>query len=221
MVVSVRDDLTLLLEDGGEMRLAAINVPPAFAEAAWAVMVEHAVGQQIVPFFAETRADRWRRVVAHAVSREGIWLQGTLVEQGLARVQSFSDNRTGVRDLLVLEARARGAGLGLWADWRTQVKTVDETPRLLHGFHVVEGQVIEAANVRGRVYLNFGDDWKTDFTILVPPKVRRQFERENRELISLEGINIRVRGWVKDWNGPMIELTHAEQLEIIDAPVAP
>ena len=34
-------------------------------------------------------------------------------------------------------------------------------------------------------------------------------------LDSYEGGRVRVRGWLKSFNGPMIEVTHPEQIEIL------
>ena len=39
--------------------------------------------------------------------------------------------------------------------------------------------------------------------------------RRARERRALEGRISRVRGWIKWWNGPMIELTHPEQIEVL------
>jgi len=33
--------------------------------------------------------------------------------------------------------------------------------------------------------------------------------------LELEGYNVRVRGWLKEYNGPMVELSHPEQLEVL------
>ena len=38
---------------------------------------------------------------------------------------------------------------------------------------------------------------------------------EGRSLDVYRGARIRVRGWVRDFNGPMIEITHPEQIEIL------
>ncbi|MEE9251245.1 MAG: thermonuclease family protein, partial [Alphaproteobacteria bacterium] len=61
----------------------------------------------------------------------------------------------------------------------------------------------------------FGDNWRTDFTASVAPRDRRLFEREGHDLMALEGRSVRVRGWVKLRNGPMIEITHPEQIEVL------
>ena len=32
---------------------------------------------------------------------------------------------------------------------------------------------------------------------------------------TLEGKRIRVRGWLRSWNGPQIEASHPEQIELL------
>ncbi len=74
----------------------------------------------------------------------------------------------------------------------------------------------EARN--GRVFLNFGADWRTDFTISASRATRNRFEAAGVRLETLDGAVVRVRGWLQEENGPMIILTHPAQLDIIDAP---
>ena len=86
----------------------------------------------------------------------------------------------------------------------------------LNRFALVTGRVRKALVVKGRGYLNFGDDWRTDFTIAISPKARRIFERGEMDISAYTGKRVRVRGWVKRFNGPMIEVTHPEQVEILE-----
>ena len=66
------------------------------------------------------------------------------------------------------------------------------------------------------IYLNFGDNWKTDFTIGIAPKVRKKLSKQGISPLEWTHKKIRVRGWIRSYNGPYIELTHAEQIEIIE-----
>ena len=75
--------------------------------------------------------------------------------------------------------------------------------------------MVAAAVVRGRAYLNFGPDWKGDFTVSVEPRHRRLFDAEGIDIEALEDRRIRVRGWVESWNGPLIEVTHPKQIEVL------
>ena len=42
-------------------------------------------------------------------------------------------------------------------------------------------------------------------------------EAAGLDLMSLPGRRIRVRGWVEWWNGPMIEISHPQEIEVSDA----
>ncbi len=83
-------------------------------------------------------------------------------------------------------------------------------------FELVEGRVLDVATVRDRTYVNFGADWRDDFTLSLASRVRRLFEREGFDLESLEGRTVRARGWIKTYNGPMIDITHPEQIEVLN-----
>jgi hypothetical protein len=47
-------------------------------------------------------------------------------------------------------------------------------------------------------------------------KVVRQFTQEGLRPESYKGRRVRVRGWLQSRDGPMIEATHADQIEVID-----
>jgi hypothetical protein len=95
------------------------------------------------------------------------------------------------------------------------VLTATETPNFIDTFQIVEGRVVSAAVVRRRGYLNFGADWRLDFTVTVAPRDRRLFNRAGLAIESYQGRLVRARGWLKSFNGPMIEATHPEQIELL------
>ncbi len=117
--------------------------------------------------------------------------------------------------LYAIEGKARAAGKGIWRLDYYAVLTPLQAVGRADSFQLVEGRIVDLAKVRGRVYLNFGEDYKTDFTISIASPVRRAFEKAGIDLMGLEGARVRVRGWLRDWNGPMIELTHPAQLELL------
>ena len=57
--------------------------------------------------------------------------------------------------------------------------------------------MLKAARIKGRVYFNFGDDWKTDFTVTIGVPARRMFREAGTDSLSLGGKRMRVRGWLK------------------------
>lgn len=225
-IVSVIDGDTVVLEDGRQVRLIGTQAPklalgrrgfvdwPLSAEAR-DLLAELADGRTVTVAYGGERIDRYDRVLAQLFRDDGVWLQGEMVRRGFARVYSFDDNRRGVRELLALEEEARAAGRGIWADGWYRIRTPFDLADAADTYQLVEGRVLEAAAVNGRIYLNFGADYRTDFTASLSPAAARMFARDGFDPLALEGRAIRVRGWVYPRNGPTIDVTHPEQIELL------
>jgi len=134
----------------------------------------------------------------------------------MARVYSFRDNRRLIAEMLAEErgyagrpARHLGASLLCRAHARGSGERCRQFParrRAGDGFAIV----------RRRGYVNFGADWKSDFTISIAPRDRKLFGPEGEDILAFKGRIIRVRGWIKSFNGAMIEATHPEQIEVFE-----
>jgi endonuclease YncB( thermonuclease family) len=172
-------------------------------------------GKRVVLEFGETRIDRHGRLLAHLRTEDGAWVQGAMLEAGMARVYTFPDNRARAAEMYALETAARAARRGIWAHPYYAVRTPAQTTADIGTFQVIEGQILDSARVRERVFLNFGPNWRTDFTIAIPTKALARFRTTGLDPQTLKGRTVRVRGWLKRENGPMIEATHPEQIEIV------
>ena len=82
-------------------------------------------------------------------------------------------------------------------------------------FRIVSGRVSRVSASRGRIYLNFGRNWRQDFTALIPADVMRSWPKPAPDFESLRGKTVRVRGWVRNRNGPLIVI---ESPSMLDAP---
>jgi micrococcal nuclease len=174
------------------------------------------LGKPVELRYGGRRMDRHGRLLAHLHGPGGIWVQGEMLGAGMARVYSFPDNRWKVAEMLAIEGRARAAGRGIWGDAFYAVRNPAEAARHMDTFQLVEGRVLDAAKVKGRVYLNFGIDWRTDFTVSISARPLRLFTKSGIDALALEGRVVRARGWLKRRNGPMIEATHPEQIELAE-----
>ena len=182
----------------------------------WLAALERLVdGKSVDMRYGCARRDRHGRHLAQLYTPDGTWVQGALLAGGFARVYSFPDNRAVVGEMLALEGQARSHRRGIWADPFYRVLTPDEAGRHLDTFQLVEGKVQNVAVVRGRAYLKFGADWRTDFTVAIEPADMRAFREAGLDPRALVGRRVRVRGWLKSMNGPMIQATHPEQIEIL------
>ena len=138
-----------------------------------------------------------------------------MISAGMARVYTWSDNRSCAAELLAREVQARGAKRGIWALPYYRIRAPTELENEIDTFQLVEGQVVSSAEVRGRFFLNFGRDYKTDFTVTIAPEDVRSFRAASLDPRTLPGRTVRVRGWISLQNGPEIEVTHPEQIEIL------
>jgi endonuclease YncB( thermonuclease family) len=171
------------------------------------------LGRRVTLSFGGRRVDRHGRLLAHLHAAGGAWIQGEMLRLGLARVYGFADNRALIPEMLALERQARAAGRGIWGHPFYAIRTPARTNRDIGTFQIVEGTVVAAARVKGRIYLNFGADWRTDFTVTIGSKAQKLFRQAGVDPLALEGRRLRVRGWLKRFNGPLIEATHPGQIE--------
>ena len=185
------------------------------AEEAERGLVALVAGQRLTLSFGGRRKDCHGCLLAHLHDSGGVWIQGEMLRLGLVRVYSFADNRAAGAEMLARERQARAAGLGIWDDPYYAIPAPAEAAGDIGTFQIVEGRGLEAANVKGRVYLNFGLDWRSDFTVTVAAKARKLFAGNGINLLALKRRRLRARGWLKQRNGPMIEASHPEQIKIL------
>lgn len=209
------------------MRLAEVNAPDDQRVAGLGaarlreLVSEAGDGLELVHTGAER--DRYDRAVAHVEYDRGderVWVQGVLVSEGLLIAASRADNRVRIARLLALEGEARDAGAGGWASGAFTVRDPDPNRLAQHldSYQIVAGRIIDTARAgSGRVYLNFGLDWRTDFTVSIRAGELRRFEAAGLDPLELEGREVRVRGWLYEENGPMIAIDHPEAIEILDS----
>lgn len=225
-LAAVEAGATLVLASGQAARPAGILVPLApepLARAARQAAERLFAGRRVL-LVPDGTADRHGRILADIFAAgEGggpLWLQHELVRNGLARVDPFGDNRACIRALLAAEEAARRARQGLWRDPAFAVRAADrpdELNRFIDTFQIIEGRPVSIGTSRGRVYLNFGRRWRSDFTGFMSARDAARLAAAGRAPDRLDGRLLRLRGYLEADGGPMLRLTHPDQIEVIDA----
>lgn len=233
-VVEVVDGDTVLLEpainDAHQVRLVGLQAPklplgrrgfrqwPLAPDSKYA-LEELTLNKTVSLRFGGARMDRHGRHLAHLFLEDGTWVQGRMLERGMARVYTFPDNRAVTAEMYALERKAQTAKRGIWAHpfYAIRDATPEALSRLIGTFQIIEGRVQDAAKVKANVYLNFGANWRDDFTITLNSRSRRSFAKMNQDPLTFKDKILRVRGWLKKRNGPAVSVTHPEQIEIINA----
>lgn len=212
----------IILTDGRAARLEGIRLPQgeldhapqAFADLALAAIKSVASSAPLTLTSTPPKEDRYDRVRVQAFSG-GNWIQGELLSRGLARVSISPDRTECAAELLAAESHARNAHAGIWASPAYAIRRPPNLWPDLGTFQIVEGKVLNATKRNGRVYLNFGSDWRTDFTVTVDPDDTPNFRRSGVDPLSYSGQTIRVRGWIQSMNGPEIEVPNPQGIEVL------
>ena len=156
-------------------------------------------------------------IEGYAVREDGLFIQEEMIAQGMAFAYPSQTHFETADKLYKAEENARANRLGLWSDDQWAIKT-DQQAKLMKEdkFAIVEGVIKQVASRNNVIYLNFERDWRKDFTISIDSQKRRDFSKYGYNLMQMNGQAVRVRGWMRDYNGPMIEIFHPSQLELLE-----
>ncbi len=217
------DAQRFLTTDGDIVYLEGLYVPDTQDNDVntMAFLNEHFKDKEIDLYVCKERGckqnDRLGDIRAHGVTqKDHIWIQGLLLRSGFAQMRTRKDWPYLIDAMYEAEKIGQSDKSGLWSTDGFSIldaKTIADTHR---GYSIVEGRVYSVAMVDNKVYLNFADNWRKDFTIVVPSDVRRDYSKYGVDIMGSGGKKLRVRGWVDYYNGPTIEIDHMQQIEWVN-----
>ena len=229
-VGSVAEDFTLHLADGRTVVLAGIDPVrntadhPRIAAEARAAVEAWLRGRDVLLQPAGAGADRWDRwpglVFAGtdaAPEPPQLSVSLALVDAGLARARPEPPARACWASLLAGEARARAAGLGLWADPYYAVREAsDEGLAAITGaLALVEGRVTRVGQGRSRLYIGL-DGPAADFSLRLGKREAAALFGPGGSAERWKGLRVRVRGFLDDRFGLGMDIAGDDQVEILD-----
>ena len=213
-IASVHADGTLQLDDGSVVRLAGIKLGPKGHSALAALCGDrNLLVEGTAP---ERHSGQWAQVYALDQSGKKTWVQKALIESGQAFVLPMTEAEDFLEPLLLAEKSARASKIGLWRDPAYVDWPADQASDRIGAYAFVVGTVTDVTRHKDKTYLNFGDDWRTDFSVVLSPRVARDLKRAALDAESLHGKKLRIRGMVERSFGPMIAPQHAEQIELLE-----
>lgn len=223
-LVAIRDGERLLLREGKPLRFAAIRAPyPPIGQqpGRWPPVqvlsrrIKELAAEGLI-LYAAGRDDRYGNRTANLWSlKEKVWLAEALAGEGLAMVSPEVLFDPEYAPVAAAERAAREAGLGIWSNPAHKVLCADDAYDGIDQLRVVQGRILEAAVVSGNLFLNFGADWRRDFTLRL--KAGRGARRTEQLLLAgdLQGHAIEVRGWIYYYGGPAIDLENLGQITLV------
>ncbi len=227
IVTDIIDPLTVRLDDGRTIHLTSLDYPDIdfyepgpFSVTAHHILEDFLKGKKVIiyqtPSAKEGRINRMKHKIAHLVRQtDKVWAQGLILKLGLARVRTTVYNAQMAQQMLHLENTARDNKSGLWRTEEYKVLSPEEAPEYIDTYQIVEGKIVSASMKKNRLYLNFGHNWKNDFTVSVSSSDLRRFARKGLEPHRWSGKKIRVRGWLRSYNGAYMDIDHPARFEAL------
>lgn len=163
------------------------------------------------------KPDRYGRYSMNMFANSGLrWMQQELVNAGLAIVHPVSNLPECDAWLFAAEKTARDKKAGIWGSSIPVIMAANDAnwQNRVQNYQLVEGKIISVGETNSRTYLNFGGSWDDDFTVIVAKQHIKRFKKVFGDLKLLSGKYVRVRGWMINSRGPMIEVYHPGQIEI-------
>lgn len=160
-------------------------------------------------------ADRHRRLAVQLVGDDGIWVQENWLRAGGAILMHADMPDAVLERLRAAEGEARARRLGVWAFNTDSVINCHDFART-ERYQVVQGRVVDVGFAAGNAFLNFGDNYRTDFTARIE---RADFARFGGKaaLEALQDQVIEVRGWAYFRGGVMIDVFWPADLLTLEA----
>lgn len=224
-VIEIINPVTLLLDSGQIARLSGINIPSDEGKN-WDLtardIIKNLLLNQRVHIYQTKdknygRMNRMGHVLVH-LNREGdnAWVQGVLLSLGLARVETSDANPQMADQMYAIEDQARMEKIGIWGDDSFQILSPEDTEPYIGQFAIVEGIIQSVTLKQNRIYMNFGGNWRDDFTVSIAPEDKRKFSKAGLDILNWGGKSVQVRGTLISKNGSYIEINHPQAIRLLE-----
>jgi micrococcal nuclease len=223
VVSKVFDGDSILLSDGREIRYIGIDAPetggnrPAeFGGKEAADLNERLVdGNEVRLEFDTEKKDHYGRTLAY-VYVGGTMINRELVLSGVALAVPYPPDLKHENELSEAMDEARRAGRGLWADPGRWMVGADDAGGFVGESKTVVGRVVSTGAIGAGVFLNFGPNYRTDFTAFIPRDDLPYFSKAGvtDPADYYRGKTIEVTGSIYEKNGPSITVRHPDLIHV-------
>jgi len=227
-VVEVIDGDTIKLESGKLLRYIGIDTPevrikvgndfiydpqPLSLEAT-ELNRELVEGKFVRIEFDVQRYDKYGRLLGYCFI-DDVFVNSKLIEDGLATVYTYPPNVKYTESFVSAQKKARAQDKGLWQGY--EVIESGDAHKFINQTKAVRGQVLNSYKTEKVLFLNFGTNHKTDFTVVIFKNCFKYFDDLNISPDTFyKGKIIEVSGRIKEYNGPEIIVCGPNEIKVID-----
>ena len=220
VVEKVIDGDTIVVKNGGKVRLLGINTPEvshrdrrgeAYGNEARARLQQLLEGQRVTLTFDKQRRDRFKRLLAYVVREDGTPVNELLLREGLARALFLQPNMQQLGHYFAIEAEAQRAERGIWSLREYRVRPASQATKCIKSFCRLHGRVKGVESKRDYTYLNLA----AGLRVAIHHDQLPMFLDAGVNVTKLKGREVTLRGWIGSRDHtPYLRLQHPKQIEI-------
>ncbi len=163
--------------------------------------------------FDVEKTDRYSRLLGYCFVGEEL-VNKKMIEEGMAVIYTKPPNIKYADLFITTQKQAHQNKKGLWGAY--VVVDSNQAHRYVNQIRTVRGKVLNTYDSGKIVFLNFGADYKTDFTVVIFKNSLEYFRQKNIDPLTFyQGKTIEVSGRIREFNGPEIIVNSPEEIEII------
>jgi len=171
-------------------------------------------GKNIRIEFDIEKTDRYGRLLGYCFF-DKTFVNAKLIEQGYGVISTIPPNVKYVEFFIDAQKKARKTKKGLWGG--LPVVDHSQASQYMHQIRRVEGVVVNSYKSKKCVFLNFGQNYKNDFAVVIFNKALSAFSREDIDPVSFYiGKKIGVSGKIREYNGPEIIINSPYEIEVLE-----
>lgn len=229
-VIKVFDGDTILIDYNGKsesIRYIGVNTPEishpgmGIDEETFGVLAteknkELVSGKEVALEFDVQERDKYNRILAYVYLKNGDMVNEILAKEGYAYLLTYPPNIKYVEKFRTAQIYARENEKGLWSKniiKRIPADDIETLNENIGDFVIVSGKVANTFQSKKATYLNFGKDYKTDFTIVIFKNNYESFDFDLEKHYLFKEVEI--SGKLKKYNGPEIILNDPASIRII------
>ena len=160
------------------------------------------------------KKDRYGRLLAYCFV-EDTFVNAKLIEEGYAVTYTKPPNIKYSDQLISLQKNAKQQNKGLWGAY----ETIDHSQahNYINQIRTVRGKIVNTYDSGKAVFLNFGTNYKEDFTVVIFYSSLKFFlDKGINPATFYKGKTVEVAGKIKEFNGPEIIVNTPGEIDVLD-----
>ena len=223
VVVKVFDGDSILLSDGREIRYIGVDAPetggyrPAeyYGEQSRSLNSDLVMGKIVSIVTDVETTDHYGRTLAYVFVDDTL-VNEAVIREGAALARPYPPNLSYQELFCAAMKQARIEEKGMWANTDAWMIPQNDADDYIGLSKTVVGTVIASELTASGVFLNFGFDYASDFTVFIPAGDLDAFYTSgiNDPALAYRGKQIEVIGTITEKNGPSIRITSPCQIHL-------